>query len=196
MVKGKKRSLRASKFLPCRLAALVGFSLTLVLLAACGESTSTSTSLPPTTAPTIAPTTLAPTTPASTTAPIPTATLGNPLAGKTPGASGNAAIPGGTALPGIPDEIKKPFALISADLEKRSKLPASSFQVTSYTQQTFPDSALGCPDPNLMYTQVLTPGYSIQVSAGGQNYDYRTNLAGTHLILCGPNGRPAPTPTP
>ena len=95
-------------------------------------------------------------------------------------------------MPGIPDEIKKPFALISTDLEKRSSLPASAFQITGYTQETFPDSALGCPDPNMMYTQVLTPGYSIQVSAGGKVYDYRTNLAGTRILLCGPNGQPVP----
>jgi hypothetical protein len=95
---------------------------------------------------------------------------------------------------GVPDEIKKAFQTVSADLEKRSNLPASSFQITGYDMQTFPNSALGCPDPGLNYLQVLTPGYRIQVEAGGKTYDYRTNLAGTHVILCGPNGRPAPTP--
>lgn len=95
-------------------------------------------------------------------------------------------------MSGIPDEIKKPFALISTDLEKRSSLPASSFQITGYDMQTFPNSALGCPDPDLMYTQVLTPGYRIQVAAGGKTYDYRANLAGTFVLLCGSNGRPVP----
>lgn len=97
-------------------------------------------------------------------------------------------------MPGIPDEIKKSFALISTDLEKRSSLPASSFQISGYDMQTFPNSALGCPDPGLNYLQVLTPGYVIRVEAGGKTYDYRSNLAGTHVILCGANGRPAPTP--
>jgi len=97
-------------------------------------------------------------------------------------------------LPGIPDEIKKSYALISADLAKRSNLSPASFQVTGYSTETFPDSALGCPDPSMMYTQVLTPGYTIQVTAGGQNYDYRSNLAGTHIVLCGANGQPVPTP--
>ena len=46
----------------------------------------------------------------------------------------------------------------------------------------------------MLYAQVLTPGYQIQVSAGGQSYDYRTNQAGTRILLCGANGRPAPTP--
>jgi hypothetical protein len=94
----------------------------------------------------------------------------------------------------VPDEMKKAFQAVSTDLEKRSNLPASNFQITSYAMQTFPNSALGCPDPGLNYLQVLTPGYRIQVEAGGKTYDYRTNLAGTHVILCGPNGRPAPTP--
>lgn len=180
-----------------RLSFFACLCLVLLTLAACGESTSTATSQP-TTAPatTSAPTTASPTT-AGTTAPTPT--LGNPLGGKTPGATGGAATggatkPGGTPLPGIPDEIKKSYALISADLAKRSNLSPTSFQVTGYSTETFPDSALGCPDPSMMYTQVLTPGYTILVTAGGQNYDYRSNLAGTHIVLCGANGQPVPTP--
>ena len=168
-----------------RLSALFCLCLVLATLAACGDSNPTVTPQPATATP--APPTATP------VPPTPTATLGNPLNGSTPG-TGGATTPGKTALPGIPDEIKKPFALISADLENRSKLPAASFQVTGYSTQTFPDSALGCPDPNMMYTQVLTPGYTIQVTAGGQSYDYRSNIAGTHIVLCGPNGQPVPTP--
>lgn len=192
MVKNKKLDFSGRKFFSTPLSALVCLCLVLVMLAACGDATSTN--LPPTVAPTntAAPTAANPTTATVTTGPTPT--LANPVGGRTPFVTTGAASPGGTPLPGIPDEIKKPFALISTDLEKRSNLPASSFQITGYTQETFPDSALGCPDPDMMYTQVLTPGYSIQVSAGGKNYDYRTNLAGTHILLCGSNGHPAPTP--
>jgi hypothetical protein len=188
---------KSGKFFPLgRLSILCCLCLLLLTLAACGETTSTPT-LQPTTAPATA--TPAPTTASPTNTPAPTATLGNPLGGKTPGATGGATTggattPGGTPLPGIPDELKKPYALISADLAKRSNLPPASFQVTGYTTETFPDSALGCPDPSMMYTQVLTPGYTIQVAAGGQSYDYRSNLAGTHIVLCGANGQPVPAP--
>src|SRR5206468_12319831 len=79
------------------------------------------------------------------------------------------------ALPILPSEIKKPFELISTDLAKRSKLPASSFQISGYDMQTFPTSALGCPDPGLDYLQVLTPGYIIRVEAGGDRKGRRLN---------------------
>ncbi|MDQ3328852.1 MAG: hypothetical protein M3506_10065, partial [Chloroflexota bacterium] len=31
--------------------------------------------------------------------------------------------------------------------------------VVSITAQEWPDSALGCPEPGMMYQQVITPGY-------------------------------------
>ncbi len=192
MVKTKKFRLSGGKLFPARLSALICLCLVVVALAACGDVAATAAPLP-----TVAPTNTAapvPTTAPRTTAAAPTAAFGNPASGVTPAARGGATTPGGTALAGIPDEIKKPFALISTDLQKRTNLPATSFQVAGFTMETFPDSAMGCPDPNLMYTQVLTPGYRIQVIAGGKNYDYRTNLAGTRIILCGGNGRPAPAP--
>jgi hypothetical protein len=203
---------KSGKFLSLgRLSALC--CLLLLTLTACGEATSTPTPPPPTApaSPTPGGATTAPTTGSATTGGATTGgattgsattggattpTLGNPLGGKTPGPTGGATTPGGTPLGSIPDEIKKSYTLISADLAKRSNLPPASFQITGYTTETFPDSALGCPDPSMMYTQVLTPGYTIQVAAGGQSYDYRSNLAGTHIVLCGANGQPVPTPKP
>lgn len=39
----------------------------------------------------------------------------------------------------------------------------------------WPNSALGCPQPDAMYLQVLTPGYRVTVSAGGQAVTYHTD---------------------
>lgn len=170
----------------------IAASLMILVLAACGDASPTSqgipTTAPATTVPatTAAPTTAAPVTVPTTTSPVTPATNGGFN-------GGSASTPGGTPLAEVPDEIKKPFALITTDLEKRSGLAASSFQITGYSEETFPNSALGCPDPDMMYAQVLTPGYRIQVSAGGKSYDYRTNQAGTRILLC-IGGRPAPTP--
>lgn len=177
-------------------AVLSSLCASLLLLAACGEAATTNplpaaTASAPvapatTTAPASSTPTVSATTVSATTAPV-TATV-------TPAGAG-AATPGGATLPAnVPDEIKKAFQTLSADLEKRSNLPPSSFQVTGYTLETFPNSAMGCPDPDMSYLQVLTPGYQIQVEAGGKTYDYRANLAGTRVFLCGPNGRPVPNP--
>lgn len=34
------------------------------------------------------------------------------------------------------------------------------------------NSSLGCPQPRMMYAEVLTPGYLILLNANGQNYEY------------------------
>ena len=54
------------------------------------------------------------------------------------------------------------------------------------------DGALGCPEPDLMYIQVITPGYRIVIDVGGEEYDVRTIDDGSVARLCDPL-RPAGT---
>jgi hypothetical protein len=156
------------------------------LLAACGDNTATT--IPPTTIPaTAAPaTTLPPTTaPATTTPAVLTA----------PATTNSPATPASTSG-AIPDEVKKPFEAASNDLAKRASLAPQTIQMVSYNFEDFPDSSLGCPQPNTRYLQVITPGYRIQLEAGGQQYDYRTNVSGTRVVLCtNPGGLPRPVNT-
>jgi len=37
---------------------------------------------------------------------------------------------------------------------------------------TWPDGALGCPEPDMMYTQALVPGYRIRLRAEGAVHNY------------------------
>jgi hypothetical protein len=46
----------------------------------------------------------------------------------------------------------------------------------------WPDGSLGCPQPGMLYTQVLTPGYQVVVEAGGEEYDYRMGRTGTFRL--------------
>ena len=157
------------------LAILVG------LLAACGDNTTTP--VPPATAPA---TTAPPTTLPATSAPAATPPPANTTTPATP------APTSGT----IPDEVKKPFEAASNDLAKRASLAPQTIQMVSYNYEDFPDTSLGCPQPNTRYLQVITPGYRIQLEAGGQQYDYRTNLSGTRVVLCtNPGGLPGPVRT-
>jgi hypothetical protein len=50
---------------------------------------------------------------------------------------------------------------------------------------TWPDAALGCPEPDRMYAQVLTPGYVVLLSCRQDEYEYRTDGRRT-LISSGP----------
>lgn len=40
----------------------------------------------------------------------------------------------------------------------------------------WPDASLGCPEPGMMYAQVITPGYHIVLEADGEEYEYHTSL--------------------
>jgi len=45
------------------------------------------------------------------------------------------------------------------------------------------DGSLGCPQPDMMYTQALVPGYQIVLRVGEVTYDYHASESG-NFILC------------
>jgi hypothetical protein len=45
------------------------------------------------------------------------------------------------------------------------------------------DGSLGCPQPDMMYTQALVDGYLIQLSAGSRLYNYH-GANGRDPFLC------------
>ncbi|MBM3123509.1 MAG: hypothetical protein FJZ87_00380 [Chloroflexi bacterium] len=47
----------------------------------------------------------------------------------------------------------------------------------------WPDASLGCPQPEVMYVQVITPGYRILLEAKGGKYPYHTDT-GSQVIRC------------
>ena len=61
------------------------------------------------------------------------------------------------------------------------------------TAQEWPDASLGCPQPGMMYAQVITPGYQIILEAAGRRYDYRAPMRREGPVrLCTPQKAPAP----
>jgi hypothetical protein len=47
----------------------------------------------------------------------------------------------------------------------------------------WPDGSLGCPQPDMLYPQVITPGYQIVFEVDGKQYDYRATVKGG-VMLC------------
>lgn len=68
-------------------------------------------------------------------------------------------------------------------------LPAGQIDVLEVEPVEWPDTSLGCPQPGMMYAQVITPGYRILLKAGEQTYSYHTGSTGQG-VLCGDDGRP------
>jgi hypothetical protein len=69
------------------------------------------------------------------------------------------------------------------DLAQRLNIDPAAIAVLRVEEVDWPDSGLGCPQPGMNYLQVLTNGTFIQLSAGGQLYNYHAG-GGRQPFLC------------
>lgn len=88
-----------------------------------------------------------------------------------------------------------------ADLSARfgTTLTLDDLSNWRWSGTNYPDTSLGCPQPDQVYAQVVTPGYRIEFTYNGATFDYRASADGAILFLCaGPATVPAvpPSPTP
>jgi len=81
-----------------------------------------------------------------------------------------------------PSEV--PLAPARQDLSQRLGIGIEEIEVQSVEAVEWPDASLGCPQPGMMYAQVITPGYRILLRAGGQTYEYHSDRQ--RAILCQP----------
>jgi len=72
---------------------------------------------------------------------------------------------------------------IKADLVKQFGLSADQIRVEDVRAVTWPDTSLGCPRPDSVYAQVVTPGYWILLETKGQLYPYHTDQ-NDQIVLC------------
>ncbi len=92
--------------------------------------------------------------------------------------------------PGVSNPLVKLEQDVKLDLAAQLDLDISAIEVVSSTAVTWRDGSLGCPRPDMMYTQALVPGYRILLQADGREFAYHTNDSG-YFILCespDPNG--------
>src|SRR5438552_17323275 len=55
---------------------------------------------------------------------------------------------------------------------------ATDVKVVQVESREWPDAALGCPAPGVMYAQVVTPGLLIVVQAGSRVLEYDSDARG------------------
>lgn len=71
------------------------------------------------------------------------------------------------------------------DAASRLGVPASQLSVVRVEARQWSDSSLGCPQPGLLYAQVITPGYLVLVGGGGrQPLEFHTDARGTRVVEC------------
>lgn len=121
--------------------------------------------------------------------------LGSALAACTPADEGPQAT-ADAARP--PPAAMTPADRARAAVAARLNVPADDVTVVSSTARDFPDSSLDCPEPDMMYQQVITPGHQVIVEAEGRRFDVR--VAGAGARIChrrkggGGSGNQRPTP--
>jgi hypothetical protein len=72
---------------------------------------------------------------------------------------------------------------IVAAIARELNVATGEVSVISVTPQVWPDSSLGCPQPDTLYAQVLTPGYQVMVDVSGEQIEFHTDERGT-VVRC------------
>ncbi|MFO7776813.1 MAG: hypothetical protein R6V28_00505 [Nitriliruptoraceae bacterium] len=74
-------------------------------------------------------------------------------------------------------------ALAIADAARRTGLEEDEIELVELSMVTWPDGALGCPEPDTMYTQALVEGYRVVLDADGRQLVYH-GAVGEDPFLC------------
>jgi hypothetical protein len=65
------------------------------------------------------------------------------------------------------------------DAATRASIDRAKITVVSAAAVTWSDGSAGCPEPGMMYTQALVPGYRIVLQAGDQVLNYHATRSGS-----------------
>lgn len=166
--------------------ALLLAPLAVVMITACGssddddavsDSAPVSTSTPVTTTADGPASSPATTTPAAGSLRPSDSTISRVPGPSTPGAGSG---PRGTA-----DELAA-----VADLAQRQGVDPAAITVVSTDEVTWRDGSMGCPQPDMMYTQALVPGIRVILELDGVRYEYHSGGARS-MFLCDDPQQPA-----
>lgn len=88
-------------------------------------------------------------------------------------------LPPAAGTPVASGETASVIAAIAQDLG----VPPETVRVVSMEPRNWPDTSLGCPQPDMLYAQVVTPGYLVLVDVSGERIEYHTDERGT-IVRC------------
>lgn len=72
---------------------------------------------------------------------------------------------------------------VKADLAGRLSLPMQEISLIEFTAVEWSDSSLDCPEPEMSYLQVITPGYRMILQVNGNSYEYHSNRD-SYFVYC------------
>lgn len=104
--------------------------------------------------------------------------------------------PGDSALPTgpVPDSVAQRPDVVAAteDYAKRMNVDVQDVTVEGFASVTWSDGSIGCPEPGMMYTQALVPGYQLVLGVDGQLASYHA-AEGKPFSYCASPVAPAET---
>jgi hypothetical protein len=106
-------------------------------------------------------------------------------------ANSQANDPGGGADPTGRLRAVTEAALV--DASQRTGHPRTKLKLIAAAAVTWRNGALGCPQPGMLYTDALVPGYRVVIEAAGQRLDYHASARGEPL-LCPADRAEEPAP--
>jgi hypothetical protein len=117
------------------------------------------------------------------TEPVSVPSTVSPPEGNSPHMTPTSSTPADSALQALIEKAKE-------DLAQRINVSTNEIRVVDATEVEWSDSSLGCPQPGMLYLQVITPGYQIVLEANGTPYEYHSNKS-TLIVFC-ENPNPGP----
>lgn len=101
----------------------------------------------------------------------------------TPSGSGppeSVSTPANASVPAGAEEVVN---LAKLDLAKRKGIDKEEIVIVEVESVDWPDTSLGCPEPGMIYAQVITPGYKILLSYARETYEYHSDK-GDRVVYC------------
>ncbi len=86
----------------------------------------------------------------------------------------------------VPAEIENPLELAKTKVAEAAGVPFDEVAIENLVWEltSFPNTGLGCPEPDMAYAEVMTEGYVLMFSFQEQAYEIHTDLAGESAVLC------------
>lgn|SRR5262245_55014951 len=102
-----------------------------------------------------------------------------------------ALLVAGLLMAQIPVTRTETLKLVKEDLARRLKAEVREIDVVAESDETWPDSALGCSARKPLDEPVRTPGYAFTLSHRGRSYVYHADRRG-NIRRCDPAKPAAP----
>jgi hypothetical protein len=68
-------------------------------------------------------------------------------------------------------------------LSEQLDVPPEEITVAAWEPVDWPDTSIGCPQPGMMYAQVIVPGYVVFLEARGETFRVHTDQAGQRVCI-------------